>query len=243
MKDNFLRPFAAAAAFLSASCTTTHVQWDAVKMREQVTDYYQDEIMDNLIRGRNGEMFVHVDVTGLSALAGSKLAATVGDGETIARTHGPTVVGSMIVNTLTKVVTTPFSASIAPERSNTLTITSTPVIGKAGGKNTENIYDLYLSFLNLKPGQSLVESRPDHLYSYVGDSCQSVKIARSREEESSLREGVTVVPHTLKRGRDRRLYYVPIEFRAAYLELCRQILTRDRPASPTPPQSPAVLVN
>jgi len=85
--------------------------------------------MDNLIRGSEGELFVHVDVSGLSAIAGSKLAASVGTGETVARTHGPTVVAGAIANTITRVVTVPFTASVAPERTNNLTIASTPVIG------------------------------------------------------------------------------------------------------------------
>jgi hypothetical protein len=34
------------ALILLTSCTITHVQWDAVQMREHVVDYYNHEIMD-----------------------------------------------------------------------------------------------------------------------------------------------------------------------------------------------------
>jgi hypothetical protein len=102
--------------------------------------------MDNLIRGSKGELFVHVDITGLSALPGSKLSASVGSGESLARTHGPTVVAGAIVNTITRVVTTPFTASVTPERTNNLTIASTPVIGKGTGMNSKTFILLIYLF-------------------------------------------------------------------------------------------------
>src|SRR5206468_7615718 len=87
-----------------ACCTTTHVQWDAVQMREQVVDYYNDEIINNLIRAVNGEPFVHVDVTGLQAIATSKLAGTAGGGEMQTHTTGtsPAVTAAGIVSTFSR---------------------------------------------------------------------------------------------------------------------------------------------
>src|SRR5205823_6232295 len=59
------------------SCTNQVVHWDAVQMRRHVMDYYTDQVMENLIRAKNGLPFVHVDVASLSAVSSAKIAATV----------------------------------------------------------------------------------------------------------------------------------------------------------------------
>ena len=243
MRANSPRAFICVLTLVSSSCTTTHVQWDAVQMRKHVIDYYNDEIMDNLIRGSKGELFVHVDITGLSALAGSKLSASVGSGESVARTHGPTVVAGAIVNTITRVVTTPFTASVTPERTNNLTIASTPVIGKGTGDEQQNIYTLYLSFLNLtKSNKDKDLSQWPSDYSYLHRDCCSVKSVCTSEARSLLRSGDGYVPGTL-RSRGDCLYYIPKEYHVAYLKLCKALLTRERPKPPTVLQAPAVLIN
>jgi hypothetical protein len=119
-----------AALFLVlGGCTTTHVHWDAVQMRQQVVDYYNDQIMDNLVRAVNGQPFVHVDVTGLQAIATSKLAGSAGGGETQMHTNGtnPAATAAGIVSTFSRVVTRPFAFSVSPERDENLTINSVPV--------------------------------------------------------------------------------------------------------------------
>ncbi len=50
-----------------AGCSTTAVRWDATKLREQATAYYEDQIVDNLIRARNGQLFLHVNLSSLDA--------------------------------------------------------------------------------------------------------------------------------------------------------------------------------
>src|SRR4030095_12714060 len=111
--------------------------------------------MDNLCRAANGQPFVHVDVAGLQALAGSKLAGTVNGGETQTHTTGtsPAITAAAIVGTFSRAVR-PFTFSVNPERTDTLTITSTPVIGavpppRSGESKQPSVYDLYLKLLNL----------------------------------------------------------------------------------------------
>ena len=219
------------------ACTTTHVQWDAVQMREQVVDYYNDEIMDNLIRARNGQPFVHVDVAGLQAVVGSKLAGSASAGETQTHTTGtsPATTVAGVVGTLSRMVMRPFAVSVNPERSENLTVTSTPVIGltpdKAGCPLVPNIYDLYLRFLNLKaPPETFPGNCKKSDFSYLKDGCSSVGIACTLEQRQSLPR---YVPGTLK-SRDSCLYYVPIDYQQAYLELFRALLTTKRPASMAP---------
>jgi hypothetical protein len=100
-------------------------------MREQVVDYYNDEIMDNLVRAVNGQPFVHVDVTSLQAIATTKLAGSAGGGETQTHTTGtnPAITAAGIVSTFSRAVTRPFTFSVSPERDENLTINSVPVIG------------------------------------------------------------------------------------------------------------------
>jgi len=233
-----------------AGCTTTHVQWDAIQMREQVIDYYNDEVMDNLIRAVNGEPFVHVDVAGVQAVAISKLAGSVGGGETSTRTNGtnPAIAATGVVATFGHTVMKPFSFTVNPERDENLTITSVPVIGAQpplvpGEKATPNVYQLYLRFLNLNdsnPGLCNAEATFDFL-----GKCVSVKYVCSFPERFHLRSYVNSAdteqcysPGTLKQ-RGNCWYYVPAKYRIQYLELFKAIVTAKRPGgSPLPPAPP-----
>jgi len=242
------KAYASIAIALVAGCTTTHVQWDAAQMREQVVDYYNDEIMDNLIRGRNGQPFVHVDVAGLQAVVGSKLSGSASAGETQTHTTGtsPATTVAGVVGTFGRMVTRPFAVSVNPERSENLTITSTPVIGlasdKTGNPVDQSIYDLYLCFLNLeKPPETFPGSCKKSDFSYLKDGCSSVGsigVVCTLEQRRSLPR---YVPGTLK-SRGSCLYYVPIGYQRAYLELFRLLLTTKRPASMGPPGPPSLLI-
>ena len=244
-KTHSMRPLMkiriAAVWLVLSGCTTTHVHWDAVQMREQVVDYYNDEIMDNLVRAVNGQPFVHVDLTGLQAIATSKLAGSAGGGETQTHTTGtnPAATAAGIVSTFSRVVTRPFTFSVNPERDENLTINSAPVIGAvpapSTGKKPPNVYELYLQFLNLTaPGQKLCESKADLSYLSHLTACPIQKVC-------SLQEKLAPPPHvtgTLK-SRGDCLYYVPIGYQTQYLDLFRALLTAKRPQGGTPSGSAA----
>jgi hypothetical protein len=237
MKKSILGSFCCGTMLLLAGCTTTHVQWDAVRMREQVVDYYNDEVMDNLIRAVNGQPFVHVDVTGLQAVATSKLAGSVGGGETQTHTTGtnPAATAAGIVSTFSQMVTRPFTFSVNPERNENLTINSVPVIGGGPSSNTgtPGIYDLYLKFLNLG-GSKQAD------FSYLTVGCSSVHRVCTLEERLSLHTD-QCVPGTIKE-RGGCLYYVPIGYRTQYLELVRDILVAKRPGGASSPGQPVAPV-
>ena len=196
-------------------------------MREQVVDYYNNEIVDNLIRGRNGQPFVHVDVIALSANAASKISGSVGGGETTTHTTTtPALAAANALTTVARVAARPFTYSVTPERSDTLTITSAPVTG------TKEIYELYLKFLNLNPSnKDLDKSSPS--FAYLGH-CASVQQACTLKNRLHLNHE-DYVPGTL-RERNGCLYYVPICYQASYLELCRGLLSVTRP-------KPSTLIN
>jgi len=99
-------------------------------MREEIMAYYNDEIMDNLIRMKDGLPFLHVDISSVSAQGISQVSGTVGSGDTEAFTKASpnsSVMGAL--RTITRAATTPFTYSVTPLHNDTLTMTAVPVIG------------------------------------------------------------------------------------------------------------------
>jgi hypothetical protein len=112
--------------FLSG-CTTTQLRWDAIGMRQQVIKYYNDEIMENLIRADEKLPFVHVDITGLTTIDTSQISGSITGGETTGFTrNSPSMMGA--IHTISRVATSPFSYSVAPQRGNSLQFSAAPVL-------------------------------------------------------------------------------------------------------------------
>src|SRR6266513_6494276 len=82
IKATRLKGHALIALVCLTGCTATVVRWNSVRMREEIMAYYNDEIMDNLIRMNEGLPFVHVDISSVSAQGISQVSGTVGGGET-----------------------------------------------------------------------------------------------------------------------------------------------------------------
>jgi hypothetical protein len=96
-------------------------------MRQQVMKYYNDEIMENLIRADEKLPFVHVDITGLTTIDTSQISGTIAGGESTSFTrNSPTMMGA--IRTISRAVTTPFSYSVAPQRGNSLQFSAAPVL-------------------------------------------------------------------------------------------------------------------
>src|SRR5438034_11308434 len=84
-----LRTYGCVAIVLLAGGTATQTRWDATNIRKEVMVYYNDEIMDNLIKAKNHLPFVHVDITLLTSQGSSQISGTVGGGETQTHTDSP----------------------------------------------------------------------------------------------------------------------------------------------------------
>jgi hypothetical protein len=121
-KTTQLKTYGCIAIVLLAGCTATQVRWDATNIREQVMVYYNDQIMDNLIRAKNHVPFVHVDITLLTSQGSSQISGTIGAGET--RTHTDSAVSGFM-----KAVTRPFTYSVTPQQTESLSITAAPALG------------------------------------------------------------------------------------------------------------------
>ncbi len=118
-----------------AGCMATQNRWQATQMRQQVMDYYNDQIMENLIRTKENLPFVHVDVTSLTTTDGATLSGSVGNGETTSftRTSSP-MLGAL--HTIARGVTRPFSYSVTPSRNTSLQILASPVLGPLPSQGT-----------------------------------------------------------------------------------------------------------
>lgn len=113
---------------LLASCTSTQVRWDADNIRKQVMVYYNDQIMDNLIRAKNKLPFVHVDITLLTSQGSSQISGTVGAGESRTNTNTSKSM-AMALGTIANAVTRPFAWSVTPQQTETLSIQAAPALG------------------------------------------------------------------------------------------------------------------
>jgi hypothetical protein len=209
-------------------------------MRKHVIDYYNDEIMDNLIRAHNHLPFVHVDIVSLSANSNSKLAGTVNGGQTLNNTQttqttnqivrtgtngtsttagislSHMVAGTLgVMSTAVNMATRPFTVSVNPEHSDNLTVVANPVLGTGVGGEVKAIYDLYIN----------------HGY-----------IVTWNDSPNSLTPDRDYVPGTMKRWEDGHYYYVPIGFKEAYFQLCKEIFTKARPKPASLIQTTPVLV-
>jgi hypothetical protein len=142
------------ALILLASCTNTQVRWDAVKLRQDVMVYYNDQIVENLIKAQYDLPFVHVDIQNYTSSGSSQISGNVGYGESITNTGthtltkqttatdvtstsptGPstmhtvaTIAGGLLA-TATHTAMRPFGYSVTPLRSETLSINAQPALG------------------------------------------------------------------------------------------------------------------
>jgi hypothetical protein len=146
-KTTRLRNYGCIAIVLLAGCTAAQVRWDATRMRKDVMVYYNDQIMDNLIRAKNHLPFVHVDINLLTSTGGSQISGSIGYGETTTNTgtqalttqttttnvtgvsHQVARVVGGLVATASHIAMRPFAYSVTPQQTETLTISTVPALG------------------------------------------------------------------------------------------------------------------
>ncbi len=108
-----LKTYCCIAIVLLAGCTSTQVRWDATNIRKEVMVYYNDQIMDNLVRAKYHLPFVHVDITLLTSQGMSQITGTIGAGETGTNTNASKSMTGML-GTVTNAVMRPFAWSVSP---------------------------------------------------------------------------------------------------------------------------------
>jgi hypothetical protein len=123
-----LRNYGCIAVALLVGCTATQTRWDATNIRKEVMVYYNDQIMDNLIRAKNHLPFVHVDITLLTSQGASQITGTIGAGETRTNMNASKSMAGML-GTITNAVMRPFTYSVSPQQTETLSIQAAPALG------------------------------------------------------------------------------------------------------------------
>ena len=123
------------AVLFLAGCIATENRWEASQMRAQVMSYYNDEIMENLIKADEQLPFVHVDITGLTNIDTSQISGSISGGETSSFSKtSPTMVKAL--HTITRGILSPFSYSVSPQRGNSLQISAAPALGQLPADTT-----------------------------------------------------------------------------------------------------------
>jgi hypothetical protein len=270
-KPTRLRTYSCVAIVLLAGCTATQTRWDATNIRKEVMVYYNDQIMDNLIKAKNHLPFVHVDVTLLTSQGSSQISGTIGAGETsnntstqqethqtvTTNTAGATVSHAVagtvgVVATITHMATRPFTYSVTPQRTETLSIQAAPALGsqamvspttepnespeptdKPTWEETKKTIETETTSADGKKTWSKTESRikPSPKPKLISIYCLYEKYAKCPSEggvlsESSIRPREnSYVPGTLKRW-GTQYYYVLQRSKDGYYEFCKQLFTK-----------------
>jgi hypothetical protein len=129
IENKRLNAYFCIAIILLTGCSAAQVRWDATKMRKGVMVYYNDQIMDNLIRAKNRLPFVHVDITLLTSQGGSQISGTIGAGENRTNTNTSKSLMEGALGTVANAVSRPFGWSVTPQQTETLTISTAPALG------------------------------------------------------------------------------------------------------------------
>ena len=224
-KSERLNAYFTMVVILLTGCTATQTRWDASNIRKEVMVYYNDQIMDNLIRAKNHLPFVHVDVTLLTSQGGSQITGTIGAGESRTGTNtSKSMAGAL--GTIANAVTRPFAWSVSPQQTETLSIQAAPALGGQAiasmslpmttTKETE-ITDLST---NKKTIQKEKTPTPVTIYTLYEDFA-------FLSGPSSKPEDGTYVPGTLKRWGTQYYYIANIEEdKKEYYEFCKKLFIK-----------------
>lgn len=207
-----------ALGMLLGACAS-QVHGDATRMRAHALAYYSDQIMDNLIRGKNGLMFVHTDIITQQAQVNTTISGNAAGGETHTNTDTRATTLAGVTNTIVRAVTRPLTWSLTPTLADNLQTQTKPIV------NDPEVYKPYLQFLSLQhPGQRLQDGDFDPKLNEV----HSIQI-RGNEK---LEDGVDYVHGTLRKWNGTE-YYVPFGYRQAYFDLCMALVGRIKGATST----------
>jgi hypothetical protein len=214
-------------------------------MREDVMVYYNDQIMDNLVKAKNNLPFVHVDITQLTSLGSSQISGTIGDGE--ARTNATSSMAG-VIGTIARTVTRPFAYSVSPQRSETLTITAAPALGLQAlasptpselptpkptpapkleiTKETETIdKDKNISTTKEKTLKPAPQPTPITIYDLYRD------FAAQHLQVDSKPPNKALVPGTVVKRWNKMYYYISNDDRISYYTFCTALFTKGQAGS------------
>ena len=223
-----------------AGCMATQNRWQATQMRQQVMDYYNDQIMENLIRTEENLPFVHVDVTSLTTTDAATLSGSVGDGETTSFTRtspssNAPALGAL--HTIARGLMRPFSYSVTPSRNTSLQILASPVLGQLPSQGTTTTTTTKETEIKTTPVKTTTtkevtvnQAKPKTVYDlYNGFLCKHSDAL----QHSPVPPKSGYVPGTIKRWGTpwKADYYFIVDDedgvnRKAYRDLCQDLFTK-----------------
>lgn len=219
----------------SAGCAT-QAHWDAQRLRQHALDYYSDQIVDNLIRASNGQLFLHVNIAGLNASVEADAGGSFEGGQSLTRSSDRQITAAVLTKTLANAATRPLGFSLSGSVKDHVDYNTIPVVEDAQS------YIPYLQFLNLKdPKQRL-----RNVKNYDVNVDKPIDSIRRCEGKMKLVSGEDYLPGTLRKWNGNS-YYIPMEYRQAYFDLCLALVgsveasgpsaATGKGASTTPPTS------
>jgi hypothetical protein len=136
---------------LLSGCAVTELRRDQDQIRSALLDLYTNQIMDNLIRARNGYPIIHLDYTNATGTVTVKGSGNIGANQAVTNSN----VLALPANTLsrTRTIVTTLMGGISGENTNQVAVTATPVL------TANDVYDAYLMFLAI-PGSLVVTDEP-----------------------------------------------------------------------------------
>jgi glucan-binding YG repeat protein len=196
--------------------------------------YYNDQIMDNLIRAKNQLPFVHVDITLLTSQGGSQISGTIGAGESRTNTNTSKSMAG-VFGTITNTVTRPFAWSVSPQQTETLSIQAAPALGTQAIASTSLTMEVTKETENFdaqeKKTSTTKEKNPTPKPVTIYELYE--KFARGHLSDNPVRPGDnSYVSGTLKRW-GNHYYYISNNDtdKKAYYEFCKKLFTKGQAGS------------
>lgn len=134
------------SVFSTTGCailSTHQAKLDQMQLRDTLMDYVDAQIMDNLIRAKNGLPIVHYDFSHVGGVVADKLPVTVAAGQTLTHTANTSAAG--LLTSGVQMAMRPFTFSTTPERDNTIDVEVLPITAE------KQIYASYIEFLSAEP--------------------------------------------------------------------------------------------
>lgn len=141
-------------ASLSCGCRSTQLARDQDAIRSCVLDLHTNQIMDNLVRAKNGLPILQLDYTHMTGTITQIESANAGTTQVISndrRTPFQDNITSFAA--ITRVLTNTYTGGLGASQTNQLTITAEPVT------NSPDVYNAYLKYI-AEPGQLVVSEEP-----------------------------------------------------------------------------------
>ncbi len=141
-------------AAICSGCAVHEVHKDHDLIRTTLLDLYTNQIIDNLVRAKNGMPIIQLDYTQASAMVTITNSISGSDAQAVTASNLLTIPAATLAATRT--IMTTLMGSLGNMNANQVTIGAVPLI------TSNEVYDAYLQFLDeaKNPGSLMVTKEP-----------------------------------------------------------------------------------